>query len=128
MATSQISCTAPSGSEGKFRCGFTLVEILLALAVTVIMVSALAAALIGALHAEQTTDRLMEGRLILQEQAALRTVALPEKDVPEPLAGWRIISNEVTRGEGDEETRWAVIEAVPDDPPSPRLAEAFPIQ
>ncbi len=84
--------------------GFTLVEIVVALAIASVLIYACASALLGSLRAEQATRRARELDLACERVAALGHLGLD----PASVGGdWVVTKNDV-KFDGKEWTTWDV--------------------
>lgn len=101
------------------RCGFTLIEVLIALTIAVLLIGVTAATLGTTLQAERSLNRLEEGRRISDELLAelyLHGTAtnVAARHAPE----WMVTLNFTETGPANDRVRWHVWELAPADRPS----------
>jgi prepilin-type N-terminal cleavage/methylation domain-containing protein len=106
--------------------GFTFVEVLVALVAAAILVSVACTAVIGSLRAEQTADRLTEGRLLAQQLSAETCPGLTATGLPAQADGAGATDSELIPDESETNAGpWRVWTLYPKDRPSLRIAVAM---
>ena len=100
-------------------CGFTLIEVLIALTIAVVLIGVTAATLGTTLQAERSLNRLEEGRRISEEALAELYLHGTVTNVAARHApAWVVSMHEAETGPANDRVRWIVWEIVPVERPS----------
>ncbi len=112
-------------SPDRGRGGFTFLEILIALAICGLTITAVSASLLAVLSGERLNRRLQDESLVLQTLLARHYLQDGEPNLDDLYDGaWGVESDTVTIGEGEESQVWVVYRLWGGVPPGtgPRLA------
>ena len=104
--------------------GFTLIEVLIALAISAFICGAVSSALFSALRAEEQAGWLHEGAARLGALAAAEAAGYEPPAVPAG-GGWTVERAEVTVKAHGKKQRWRTWTVSPEARPSLRLRAAF---
>jgi prepilin-type N-terminal cleavage/methylation domain-containing protein len=105
--------------------GFTLIEVLVALAIAVVLCGAISSGLVLALREETRSADAGEMALAVRTAAA-RRLFHPDPS-PEPIGGFEIERTPVETGDDDEKQAWDQWTLFAPDRPSHRLVLLFPV-
>lgn len=115
----------PSPPTAGAPSAFTLIEVLVALAVAALLIGTVAAALIGSLRAEDAAMRMGEAGLVLEHCATQARLGLPVTGTVAAAGGrWRAVTEDVRAGTGQDERAWRLWSFFPEDRPSLRVEVA----
>jgi len=99
--------------------GFTFLEVLIALLVTVILVSVACSSLITSLKAEQTSDWQQEASFLVNQLVTEARLGLESTGVMAQTSGeWEIHSDDIEAGSGPDVITWRVWIMYPRERPS----------
>ena len=105
------------------KSGFTFVEVLIALLVTVILVSVACSSIITSLRAEQTADWQRDASFLIGQLASETRLGLEATGVVAQARGdWEIRSDDIESGSGPEAITWRVWILYPHERPSLTVA------
>ena len=108
----------------EYRGGFTLIEVLIALAIAAFICGAVATALFGALRAEEQAGWLQEGSARLDGLAAAEAAGYEPAAVA-PGGDWTVERAEITVKADGKKQLWRTWTVSPAARPSLRLRAAF---
>jgi Tfp pilus assembly protein PilV len=101
------------------KVGFTFLEVLIALLVTVILVSVACSSLIVSLKAEQTSDWQQEASFLVNQLATEARLGLESTNsMAQTRGGWEINTNNIEVGSGPDAITWRVWILYPRERPS----------
>ncbi len=105
--------------------GFTFVETLIALTVSLILVFAVGRSVIVSLRAEQAAALLQKASLLVGQVSCDAYLGAPASGTQELGDGWQVTSEAVTDGEEEDAVTWEIRNLSPKDRPSLVISLAF---
>lgn len=110
----------------RMAAGFTLIEVLIALAVAVMLCAAIAAGLMLVLRQEVRSADAQDLALAVHAVSAARTLDPGAERATPPLIGLTVDRSQMEEGTGDEKRAWDQWSVYQPERPSQRLRLLFP--
>lgn len=102
------------------RGAFTLLEVVIAIALCAILAGVVATSLITSLQAEQTAARVYDGSALCDQLLAAHFAGLSTTSVAEQVSGWLVTQQEAETGDVTNRVYWQVWEVSLRERPSVR--------